>query len=133
MNERILLVDDDPFILQAFQRSLRKRFNIETAFGPEEGLKAIMGNDTYAVIVSDLNMPDMDGVEFLKQAKILSPDSVRVLLTGSEVGSQNYDELVPDLIFSSHSKLDSNEEFVKVLAEGLELFNSIKENTTIQP
>jgi DNA-binding NtrC family response regulator len=82
MAHRVLFVDDDPYILAAFKRQLRKQFHIDTAESPEKGLTALRESGPYAVIVSDLRMPGMDGNEFLYRAREMTPDSVRILLTG---------------------------------------------------
>jgi response regulator RpfG family c-di-GMP phosphodiesterase len=82
MLTRILCVDDEPNILQAMERQFRKQFEIHTALGGELGLQAIAAKGPFAVVVSDLRMPVMDGVEFLTRVRALSPDSVRVMLTG---------------------------------------------------
>jgi len=83
MTEKILFVDDDPNILAAFQRQLRKQYTIETASGGDEGLEAVRNSGPFAVIVSDLRMPRMDGIEFLSRVRALAPDSVRMMLTGN--------------------------------------------------
>lgn len=83
MAEKILLVDDDLNILAALQRQLRKQFIIETAPGGVEGLESIRNHGPFAVIVSDLRMPQMDGIEFLSQVRALAPDTVRMMLTGN--------------------------------------------------
>lgn len=83
MSEKVLFVDDEQNILDAIKRQLRKEFHIETALGAEGGLKAISSNGPYAVIVSDLRMPGMDGIQFLSCVRELSPDSVRMMLTGN--------------------------------------------------
>ena len=80
---KILFVDDDPNILAAFQRQLRKEIPIETALGPEQGLTALESGDGYAVVVADMNMPGMNGVDFLRAARTRAPDAVRVMLTGN--------------------------------------------------
>jgi DNA-binding NtrC family response regulator len=82
MENRILFVDDDSNILDGYKRQLRKKFNIETAEGGEKGLEAVNNNGPYAVIVSDLKMPGMDGNQFLAHVKEISPESTRILLTG---------------------------------------------------
>ncbi|MDX2029411.1 MAG: response regulator [Blastocatellia bacterium] len=83
MMHKILFVDDEPNVLDAYQRTLRREFTIDAALSGAEGLKALESQGPYAVIISDMRMPVMDGVEFLLRAKRLSPTSVRVMLTGN--------------------------------------------------
>ncbi len=83
MNEpKILFVDDDINILEGFQRTLRKKYLIDISVGPFEGLRLINEKGPYAVVVADLKMPRMDGVEFLSRVKKIFPDTVRIMLTG---------------------------------------------------
>ena len=82
MLRRVLCVDDEPNILRAFERQFRHNFEIETASSPELGLQALTENGPFAVVVSDLRMPGMDGIEFLARTKTLAPETVRVMLTG---------------------------------------------------
>lgn len=81
MSERILFVDDEPAILDGLRRTLRRQFVIDTAVGATEGLAALE-RESYAVVVSDLRMPDIDGVKFLSMARDRWPHAVRVMLTG---------------------------------------------------
>lgn len=83
MNRRVLCVDDDENILRAFERNLRLHFEIETAVGPTRGLAAVQERGPYAVVVSDLRMPEMDGIQFLAAVRKLAPDSVRLILSGN--------------------------------------------------
>jgi response regulator RpfG family c-di-GMP phosphodiesterase len=83
MSANILFVDDDPNILAGFQRQLRKNFDIQTALGGERGLEAVSEKGPFSVIVSDLRMPEMDGIRFLQLARKAAPDSVRMMLTGN--------------------------------------------------
>jgi response regulator RpfG family c-di-GMP phosphodiesterase len=82
MSERILLVDDEPSILQGYQRLLRNEFKLETATNGEEALQAFSMNGPFAVVVSDMRMPGMDGIQFLGKVKSRDPDTVRIMLTG---------------------------------------------------
>ncbi len=82
-SERVLLVDDDPNILRAYERRLRRRFDIETAMCSEEGVTAVNFLGPFAVIVSDMAMPRENGAEFLERMLDVSPDSVRIMLTGN--------------------------------------------------
>ncbi len=81
MPDTILLVDDEPAILDGLRRQLRGRYAIETATGPTAGFSA-MAAQSFAVVVSDLRMPGMDGVQFLAQVRERAPHAVRIMLTG---------------------------------------------------
>ncbi len=83
MPDKILCVDDELSILSAYQRGLRKLVEVDIAQGGEAGLLALSAGNKYAVIVSDMNMPGMNGIQFLAKAKELAPDSVRIMLTGA--------------------------------------------------
>ena len=83
MSVKILFVDDDLNILSGFQRQFRKMFTVFTAPGGQVGLEVISEHGPFAVIVSDLRMPGMDGIEFLSHARKSAPDSVRIMLTGN--------------------------------------------------
>jgi len=82
MPGRILLVDDDQLILDGLGLMLRGHFEARTARGGREALDVLRAEGPFAVVVSDLRMPGMDGVEFLARARELSPGTVRVMLTG---------------------------------------------------
>jgi response regulator RpfG family c-di-GMP phosphodiesterase len=82
MLKRILCVDDEANVLHAFERQFHKQFEIQTALGPVLGLQAIAESGPFAVVVSDLRMPVMDGIEFLTRVRQISPDTVRMMLTG---------------------------------------------------
>jgi serine/threonine-protein kinase len=77
----VLCVDDEPNILRSLQWLLRKKFNVETASSGQEALVLVKEND-YDVIISDQRMPGMTGAEFLREARKISPRSMRLLLTG---------------------------------------------------
>jgi FixJ family two-component response regulator len=83
MTEKILLVDDDLNILSGYQRSLHGEFQLETASGATEALHFIAHKGPYAVVVSDMRMPGMDGIQLLAKIKSQSPDTVRIMLTGN--------------------------------------------------
>jgi response regulator RpfG family c-di-GMP phosphodiesterase len=84
MSKKILFVDDEPGVLEGYRRLLYKEFSVDTAVGATNGLAAIAAEqeDSYAVIVSDMRMPGMDGAQFLARVRTVSGDSVRIALTG---------------------------------------------------
>jgi len=82
LTRRILFVDDEPKILQGFERQLSSRFEIQTAPGPEPGMQIFLRDGPFAVVVSDLRMPVMNGIQFLSEVRHKNDDTVRVMLTG---------------------------------------------------
>jgi response regulator RpfG family c-di-GMP phosphodiesterase len=80
---RVLCVDDEPNVLEGLRRHLRREYDVEIAGGGAAGLAALEGSGPFAVVTSDLRMPEMDGVAFLRQVRAQTPDTVRVLLTGN--------------------------------------------------
>lgn len=83
MNDKILFVDDEANILDSMKRQLRKRFQVFTALGGQEGLNILKSEGPFAVVVSDMRMPGMDGIEFLETVKVMYPETVRLMLTGN--------------------------------------------------
>jgi len=81
--ERILLVDDDRALLDGFARRLRKSYDLHTACGGLEGLKVLHKEGPIAVVVSDYQMPGMNGITFLERVRQASPETIRVMLTGN--------------------------------------------------
>jgi response regulator RpfG family c-di-GMP phosphodiesterase len=87
VEERILVVDDDHHLLSAFRRQLGDQFNLETASNGKEAIElaraAVDVQAPFAVALCDMRMPGMDGVETLKILREISPDTVRMMLTGN--------------------------------------------------
>ena len=78
----LLLVDDEENILSSLRRLLRRDgYTILTATGGQAALELLASNPV-DVIISDQRMPGMTGVEFLRKAKDMDPDSVRLMLSG---------------------------------------------------
>lgn len=82
MAQQILFVDDDVKLLKSFKRTLPNWFKVITADSPEEALRILQKHGPFPVIVSDMKMPGMNGIELLSRSKDISPDTVRILLTG---------------------------------------------------
>lgn len=79
---RILLVDDEPRVLSALRRGLRReRVEIESAGSAEEALGLLAAGE-FALVISDHKMPGMSGVEFLAKVRREWPSTERVLLSG---------------------------------------------------
>ena len=79
---RILCVDDEPAVLDGLRRRLRDRFEVRVATSGAAGLAALADDGPFAVVVSDMRMPAMDGAVFLQHVRERAADTVRILLTG---------------------------------------------------
>ena len=119
MNNKVLCVDDDANILTGIQRNLRKQFELETAVGALAALKLIEKECPYAVIVSDMQMPDMNGVEFLDIVRKKYPDTVRVMLTGNADQKTATDAVNRGQIFQFLNKPCTPERLAEVLTDGI--------------
>ncbi len=80
---KVLLVDDEERLLSGLRRRLSGAFEIETALSGPEALKVIETDPNIAVIVADMQMPDMNGIELLKRVKTEAPKIRRLMLTGN--------------------------------------------------
>ena len=77
----ILVVDDEPAILESLEMTLADDYRVFTAATGEEGL-AVLERETIALVISDQELPTMKGVEFLESAIAVAPRAIRILLTG---------------------------------------------------
>lgn len=94
---RVLFVDDEERILSALKLLFRQQYEVHVAGGGAQALE-LMGQHHFHVIVSDQRMPNMTGTELLAKARVASPNTVRILLTGYSdlaaiVGSVNEGEV----------------------------------------
>jgi len=79
---RILYVDDEAINLELLQLTFMDKFDVITAESAKEGLSLLALNPDIHVIISDLRMPVMNGLDFIKQIKQQYQDKVCMLLTG---------------------------------------------------
>lgn len=125
--EKILCVDDEDNILNLFRRTLGRQFTLYTASSAEAGLALLRESGDFAVVVSDYSMPGTNGLEFLKQAKQVSPDSVQVMLTGNIELDVAIKAINETDVFRYLPKPCPIETITKVISDALELFRLIKE------
>jgi len=78
---QLLFVDDEPLMLQSLSLLFSDAYIVHTAQSGAQGLE-ILKRHTIDVIVSDQRMPQMSGIDFLRCAKEISPNSIRILMTG---------------------------------------------------
>lgn len=124
MSEKVLFVDDEPEVLESYERLLRREFKINIAVGAEKALDAIRSFGPYAVVISDMRMPGMNGAEFLAQVRQHTPETARMLLTGytdieAAVAAINQGNIIRFL-----SKPCEKEQLVEAIKFGLEQYRS---------
>jgi response regulator RpfG family c-di-GMP phosphodiesterase len=117
--EKILLVDDDPEALDNYQQLLQPEFEVETAVGGTDGLLALKNHGPFAVVVSDMRMPGMSGVEFLASVRQISPETIRMMLTGHADATVAMQAVNHGHIFRFLTKPCEREVLKTVLSEGL--------------
>jgi response regulator RpfG family c-di-GMP phosphodiesterase len=120
--EKILFVDDDANLLAALQRTQRKQFTVDIATGGEAGLAIMQKQGPYAVVVSDMRMPVMNGVQFLAKVREMSPETIRVMLTGQSDMKDAIEAVNRGNIFRFLTKPSSNETLTQTLEAGLEQY-----------
>ena len=97
MKKSLLFVDDDPFILDALRRQLRryrKEWDVEFASGGTAALE-VMADRSFDIVVSDMRMPEMDGAEFLTHVMEQHPRTVRIILSGQSEREVLFQTLAP--------------------------------------
>jgi response regulator RpfG family c-di-GMP phosphodiesterase len=80
MGKTVLYVDDEPTNIELFKAHFKKDYNVKTAASAKEGLD-LMRDEEINVIVTDLKMPEINGMEFIELVKKKSPRKVCILLT----------------------------------------------------
>jgi response regulator RpfG family c-di-GMP phosphodiesterase len=125
MVAKILFVDDDVNILEGFRRQFRKTLALETAPGGKEGLEALTQQGPFSVIVSDLRMQGMDGVQFLSRAREIAPESVRILLTGYAELETAIDAINQGNVFRFLTKPCKAQDLLKAIFDGVRQYDLV--------
>jgi response regulator RpfG family c-di-GMP phosphodiesterase len=83
--KKILYIDDEPTNLLLFKINFENKFTVITGLSGFEGLKLLEKNQDITVVISDMKMPVMNGIEFIQKARILYPKIAYFILTGFEI------------------------------------------------
>ena len=126
MNNKILCVDDEESILKGFQLNLRKDFELHLASNGVEGLEVFDREQGFALVLSDMRMPQMDGATMLSEIKKRDPEVVTVLLTGHTDFESAMSAVNEGSIFRMLSKPCPPEMLIQVLNDGLAQHDLIK-------
>ncbi len=131
MSKKVLFVDDDTNILAAYRRALRKTCELKTAEGGADGLRILAEDGPFAVVISDMQMPEMNGLEFLKEVAKRQPDTVRIMLTGNADQKTAVDAVNEGAVFRFCNKPCPPEELAATIDTALEHHRLITAEKTL--
>ncbi|HIJ61165.1 MAG TPA: response regulator [Rhodospirillaceae bacterium] len=87
MEDRILIIDDDRLLLLGLQRQLGEKFDLTLAEGGKSAVAEVLAaqekNRPFAVVICDMRMPDMDGIQTLRRIHDIAPETTLLMLTGN--------------------------------------------------
>ncbi|OGH95662.1 MAG: hypothetical protein A2X42_06710 [Candidatus Margulisbacteria bacterium GWF2_38_17] len=101
---QLIFVDDNVTLVRVMGKALSTNYQVKTFIHPREALVYMEDNNSELdVIISDFKMPGMNGFEVLAKAKMLKPETIRILLTGyAEEGILENKELFCDAILDKN-------------------------------
>jgi two-component system, response regulator, stage 0 sporulation protein F len=98
VKSKILYVDDEFINLQLFKIIFSHKYEVFSAENGMKGLEVLQNNPDIAVIVSDMKMPGMSGLEFIKESKVIYPGKSYYILSGYEITDEIQEALNTGLI-----------------------------------
>ncbi|MFQ6018692.1 MAG: response regulator, partial [Kiloniellaceae bacterium] len=131
MTGKVLLVDDDTRVLAGYTRHLRGSFDLWTASEARQGLDILQREGNFGVIISDMRMPDMDGIEFLGAVKSSFPNTARIMLTGHADQKTAIDAVNEANIFRFYTKPCPPVSLEQAIKAGLQQYNLITADRTL--
>ena len=94
---RLLVVDDDPDIVKVLKMGLLKNgFTVEAFTNPKEALQGFKSDaQSYCLVLSDIRMPMLSGIQLSKKVKEINPDVKVVLMTAFEIRDNEFSKVFP--------------------------------------
>ena len=94
---KLLVVDDDSDIVQVLKMGLLKnRFLVDAFTNPEEALQSFKSNaESYSLLLSDMRMPALSGIQLAKKVKKINPNVKVVLMTAFEIRDEEFSIVFP--------------------------------------
>jgi len=126
---RVLFVDDEENILRSIKRLfMEESYEILTANSGEEALKLLKDHQNIGLIVSDQRMPGMQGVDLLKQACDISPDTLRIMLTGYTDVNAAIEAINKGGAFQYIMKPWKDDELIQIVRDAVYRYSLTQEN-----
>jgi response regulator RpfG family c-di-GMP phosphodiesterase len=122
MKRNILYVDDEKINLELFRLNFEDDFNVITAESGDEALKLLSSTDKIIVIISDLKMPGMNGLELISNIKSQSPDKICIMLTAYAETDVMMKAINEELIFRYLLKPWKRNELLQVINNAFERY-----------
>ncbi len=126
--EKILIVDDEPAVIEVFRLNFRDRYTVYTASSGVEALEIFQKYNNIGVILSDHNMPGMNGVELLTEIYTLNPDTIRIIITAFTEFQNILDAINKGHIYHYVLKPWDSIQLGIILEQGIKSWTLIKEN-----
>ena len=101
---KILYVDDEPINLLLFKCMFENKYDVETAESGMKGLEILDNNPAIRVVITDMRMPHMNGIQFISKAKVLHPEIYFYMLSGYEITAEIQESLSNGLILKYFQK-----------------------------
>ena len=131
MQYKILFVDDETANLRLLERLFRNEYDVYSAASGADGLELLSLHD-FALIVSDQRMPAMTGLEFLKRAADIRPQTVRIMITGYTDANALVDALNSGVVYKYVAKPWINEDFQQNVKRALQHYETLKAQRSLQ-
>ena len=128
---KILCVDDETANLRLLERLFRDSYEVFTASSGAEGLELLAVHDV-ALIISDQRMPGLAGIDFLKQAAAMRPQTVRIMLTGYTDAGTLVEAINSGVVYKYVTKPWVNEELAASVKRALQHYETMKGQRQLQ-
>ena len=125
MQYKIMIVDDEPVNLRTLERLFRRDYQVVTAQSGAEALTLLQHHDV-ALLISDQRMPEMTGIELMKNTVALRPQMVRILLTGYTDVSALIEAINCGLVYRYLTKPWDNDDLRVTVSRALEHYEMMK-------
>lgn len=104
MSNKILYVDDESLNLQLFELNFNNKYDVVTANDGYHGLDVLEENAEAEIVISDMKMPGMNGVEFINKAKAKYPNKKFFILTGFDITEEISEAIESGLVLKYFRK-----------------------------
>lgn len=120
---KILIVDDEPLLLKEIKRIVEKNgFEVYTAGNGEQALELIKKNQ-FALVMSDMNMPGINGLQFLEKARKISPESIKIILSGNTDVDMVLGAINKDHVYRYITKPFDNTELIITIKQCIDYYS----------